>query len=257
MYDLFTEGLAAMKGQMLFRTEKFSYQGMMGITSGSNRVFQAPHRPLLSIETTTIYVDGAAVDADDYDIDLETGAVRFDEPPAQGYQPEATYYRSDYADGQIKEMLVDGFRQMEMRWPRGYRLSSGSVSFAEATTASSHAYVVPVDEVSDPVIAGSVTFSSSQAQRGVLLGLAELSRMEMEGRQAALTAFSWREDRGMAVDRSRVPDNILGMIRQQEQKVTDALYKAQEEVYGSEPAGGYITITPSSDYTQNYDWRGS
>lgn len=253
MYDLFTDGLAALKGILLFRTEKFAYQGMMGITSGSNRVFQAPHHPLLSAETTEIYLDGVLVE--DYTLDIETGVVRFDDAPEEGAGVEATYYRSDYTDTQLKNILLEAFRQMEMRWPRGYRVSSSAVTFAEATILSDAAYVVAPAVLEDPVIAGAITFGSSQAQRGLLLSFAELVRLEIEGRQAAITAFSWREDRGTAVDRSRVPSNIRDMIAMQNDKLYDAMQEAQNEFYTSTTAGGYLTITPSKDYSQNFDWR--
>lgn len=252
MYDLFVDGLREIKAALPFRTEKFSFQGLIGYASGSATVFRFPHRPLLSSETTVIYHDGEAVSSASYTLDTESGVVRFSTAPAQGTQVEATYYRCDYSDTVLKQILFSAFRRMEMLWRRGLRLSSGSSTYAEATTDSEHAYVVSATTMTDPTITGTTTFSSSHAQRGLLMALAELVRMETEAHQAALTAFSYREDRGMAIDRSRVPSNIAEMIRLQEDVVSRALVEAQMEVYGAEIPGGFLSRDLSEDYDYNF-----
>jgi hypothetical protein len=96
--------------------------------------------------------------------------------------------------------------------------------------------------------------SSSQAQRGLLLSLAELTLLQAEGDQAAKTAFSFRESRGMAVDRSKVPSNILGMLEYRESAIAKALYQAQYEQYGTEGLGAFLSRELSEDYKYNFQW---
>lgn len=254
MYDLFTDGLQDLKDLLIFRTEKFSYQGMLGLTSGSNQLFQTPHHPLLSAATTTIYLSGVALSSGSYTLDTETGMARFASAPSEGVQPEATYYRCDYSDTQLKQILWAAFRQMEMRWRRSLRLSSSSVSYAAATIRSAYAYLCDDDELIDPVISGSIVFSTSHVQTGLLLAIAQLILTQQERDQAAKTAISFREDRGMAMDRSKIPDALSQAVAYQEKLVTDALREAQRENYGTEHPGGFISREPSDDYTHNFAW---
>lgn len=253
MYDLYVDGLREIQRSQLFRKIRRYREGLSGLTDGSNCLFFTPYQPLLSEATTLIYLSGSLVSSGSYSLDLEAGAVLFGTAPSANIQPEATYYAVDLTTDQLKEVLFRGFQEMESRWQRGYRLSSDASTYAAATGDEDHAYVCAGSTLTDPVT-GSKTFSTSLAQRTTYIACCDLALLYMQSQYQAPSAFSWREDRGIAVDKRGVPSNIAEAIELQEKRIARAIQGAQEETYGEGALGGYISNVNTEDYEESFDW---
>ena len=253
MYDLYVDGLRDIQRSLLYRKVRVSRRGLVGVVDSLNKVFYTPHQPLLSAATTVIHTSGSVVDASTYDLDAESGCVEFDSAPS--VQPEASYYQVDMTDSQVRDILWRGFVEMESRWTRGYRLSSGSASYVAATGDEAHAYVMGPVLATDPVIAGTVTFSTSLAQRALFLACAELMMLISQANYSAAYDYSWKEDRGMAIDKKSVAPNLEAAIARQEKKINSAVLAAEQETYGAGAMGIYIGNPKSEDYLENYEWQ--
>ena len=107
MYDLFVDGLRDLQRSLLFKTTKVSFEGLAGETDGENRVFFTVYQPLLSAATTTVYLQGIVVASTEYELDLDTGVVFFDEAP--DVQPRISYSTTSLSTTQIKDVLWSGF----------------------------------------------------------------------------------------------------------------------------------------------------
>ena len=253
MYDLYVDGLRDFQRSLLFRKVRRVREGMVGLTSGANAVFHTVYMPLLSAATTQIYTSGSLISSGSYTLDLEAGCVIFNTAPSANVQPEATYYQVDLSESQLKDLLFRAFEEMEARWPRGYRRSSSSSVYTEAVGTETHVYVLAGATVTDPVV-GSTTFGASPVQHAFLVACAEYLLAVAQANYAAPNEFSWREDRGMAVDRRGIPRALEEAVARQDKRLAAMVRSAQEEHYGSLAPGAYIGNSSSEDYDDNYDW---
>jgi hypothetical protein len=253
MYDLYVDGLRDLARSQLFRRIRRVREGMVGLTDGVNRVFRTVYAPLFSAATTQIYSSGSLLSSGSYSLDVEAGYIELVTPLTAGLQPQATYEQVDLTTTQQKDLLFRAVEEMELRWPRGYRRSSTSATYTAATGDEDHVYVMDGTLVADPVV-GSTTFGSSLVQHAFLIGCVEYLLLLTQAQYAAPNEFSFREDRGVAIDRKGIPAAIEAALSRQEKRLAYLVRQAQEESYGLAGLGGYLSHPQSTDNQENYDW---
>jgi hypothetical protein len=251
MYDLFADGIRDIGRSLLFRKQKVSREPLVGDVDGSNVVFYTAMSPLLSSNTVSIYTSGSVVDPSAYEVDIDTGCIVLVTPPAA--QPVASYTQVDLSTDQVKQSLFEGFQRLESEFQQGWLLSSGSSLYNEATGEEDHAYIVN-SSTQDPVI-GSTVFSHSFPARRALMCAVELIILQNRLHTSTTYGFSYREDRGIAVDKSKIPQNTALAIEQKQTELKNLSSKLEEAIYGDSALGGYISSPRSKDYENNFMWQ--
>lgn len=251
MYDLFINGKRDIERNLIFRKQKVSHDPLVGDIDGVNKIFFTTMSPLLSEDTTTIYSSGSILDKTVYSLDTDTGCIVFNYAPTE--QPRATYTQVDLTSLQIKQVLIEGFNTLEADIQQGWRLSSNDSVYTEANEESEHAYIV-TPEIKEPVIA-SFPFSMSTISIRTLMCSVELVILMNRLHNASFSSFSYREDRGIAVDKTRMTQNIQIVIEEKNKELSNLKEYLKEALYGNSSLGGYISNPKSLDYTENFDWR--
>jgi len=187
-----------------------------------------------------------------YDLDTETGTVVFDTAPST--QPTMTYHWSNMTDSEVVGILFAGFHEMEGRWPRRFKLVDGDGDEVLYPGEADNIYVVDSSGV-DPTC-GSDTFSTSAAERQLLLVCARYAHLARKLDETAEHVFMFREDRGLTVDKRTIPQNIDLALKNAESQVKNAIRAAQAKYYtDGEHLGSAILDVHTADYFTDYEWQ--
>jgi hypothetical protein len=187
-----------------------------------------------------------------YDLDAETGTVVFDTPPSS--QPTATYSWSNLTDSDVAEVLFAAFHHMEGRWSRRFKLVDNGGSEVLYPADASVMNVVDQDGV-DPTC-GSDTFSTSAAERNLLMACARYAYLSELLAAEVNEAMMFREDRGLTVDRRRVPENIDLALQRADNDVTRSMRMAQAKYYtGGDHLGTAILQPGTQEYFADLEWQ--
>jgi hypothetical protein len=250
MYNLTVDGLRDIR--RFIEVDKVGRDPLSGILDGSNTLFFTTYSPILSGSTFTLYEGTSEVSSGSYNIDYDTGEVLLDDVPDE--QVRATYWLSEFSNAQLTRFLMQAFDDMEARLSRGWRLSSGSVTYAAATEDSSNIYIVAGGSVVDPPC-GSTTFNTSWIQRGFYLANIEYT-IAMRKLNIAADGFRWREDRGITVDKSRMAAGRALSLEFIEERLRRYRISAADEHYSAaEHYGGYQPSLITKAYAYDYEWQ--
>ena len=151
MYNLSIEGVRELSRSGLFRKAKVVREPLDGIPDSSNLVFRTQYKPLTETEDVTIFntVSGGSVSSGSYTVDYDTGTVLFTDNAAPASQPATSYHWANLTTREFKQILLDGFDTMEAIFPRGWRVSSGSVTYTAATEDDTDIFIVAGNSVAD------------------------------------------------------------------------------------------------------------
>ena len=219
-------------------------------TVGGNTVFRARFSPVSSTPTPIVYTSGS-VAAGEYTLDGDTGTVVFDSAPS--VQPTMTYSWSNMTDEHVVDILVAAFHEMEGRWPRRFKLADSTG--AEVVYPSDSDEVNVVDSAGDDPTCGSDTFSTSAVERHLLMACARYTHLVQKLDEAAERTFMFREDRGVTVDKSRVPQNLDLAVARSDNNVKQALRSAQAKYYSGSNLGSAMKQPGTMDYFADYEWQ--
>lgn len=250
MYDLVADGLVDIR--RFVRPRKIARDPLSGVIDGVNTYFFSSYSPLFQSTTPSLYEGATAVSSGSYSVDYDAGLITVTEPPDS--QLYLTYDLVAYTNTELKRILMEAFDEMESRYPRDWRLSSGSTAYAEATENSSAIYVLDGTTVSDPAT-GDKTFSTSRLQRGFFWACIEYI-LALRKLDEAADGFLWREDRGVTVDKSRVAQNRMAQLEFIQKRLEMYRTAAMDEHDSTGGHYGEYQASPGTkQYFYDYEWQ--
>lgn len=255
MYDLRVDGLRDLARRKVIRTRKVYRDPLTGVLNGVNVVFRSTYYPIGSSGSMFLHDSSGSPMVAAHSVDYDTGTVTFVSAPSS--QPMGTYVHQPLTDGEMVDLLISGFDEMQGRWHRPFYLSSNASTYAVATGSEAHIYIVTRDgnSVADPA-SGARTFSAERVQIGLYMLCCDLAFLQDRSSELAVTAFRFREERGPLVDQSRMPSNVERAVDRLSEKIKRALDIAYGQYYGSEaPWGGYARPVTTAEYEDLYDWQ--
>lgn len=248
-YDLKTRGVKDFR-LTVDRLAKQVRDPLEGVV-GANTVFRARFYPVSSTPVPVVYTSGS-VAATEYELDYETGSVVFNSAPA--VQPTMTFSWSNMTDDRVVDILAAAFAEMEGRWPRRWKLVDSTGAEVLYPSESDEANVVNAAGIDPPC--GSDTFSTSVAERNLLMACARYTHLASKLDEAAERHFMFREDRGVTVDKTRVPANLDLALKRADSDVKQALRSAQVKYYTDGRHLGTALRQPGTiDYFSDYEWQ--
>lgn len=249
-YDVKTQGIVdyRLTNDRLKKQVRDPLEGIVGV----NTVFRARYYPVSGAPTPVVYTSGS-VASSEYSVDNDTGTVVFNNAPSA--QPSMTYYWSNMTDDEVVDILVGAFQEMEMRWPRRWKLVD-SDGTTEVFTPSSATEINIVDQNLNDPPCGPDTFSTSVVERKLLMACARYTTLASRLDFAAERYFSYREDRGITVDKRDVPKNLDIALTRADSQVKQALRAAQAKYFsGGEHLGAAMKQPGTVDYFEHYEWQ--
>jgi hypothetical protein len=241
MYALST-ALTELKRSDLWNEASVSYEPLVGMVDGDNRVFNTAHAPIASLTVYDNELNLLALTTDYTVPSYVSGTVVFVVPlSAPAF---ASYTVQELTDTQLTNLLRDGLDEMELRWNRGLWFY-GNGDSADVISSSSAAALDPAT--------GNSTFSTSRTQIALYLRCCEYRMALALQRRAANKAITYREERagGLLVDTSKTPQAWELVLVRLNDDIQKAIVAAQDE---TAVAGYYIPGTKSDDWVDNFDW---
>jgi hypothetical protein len=217
---------------------------------GSGTVFRSRFAPVSDTPAPTLYTSGS-LSTDAYSLDCDTGTVVFTDAPTM--QPTMTYYWSNMTDSEVVGVLFAGFHEMEGRWPRRFKLVDAEGAEVLYPDDATNIYVVDQNGVDPPC--GSDTFSTSAAERQLLLACSRYTHIARRLDEMAERAFMFREDRGLTVDKRSVPQNLDLALKSAESQLLTALRSAQAKYFSGSNLGCAVLDVRTIDYLEDYEWQ--
>lgn len=246
LFDLAVEGVARLRRMTPFGEQPIAYEPVSGLVDGSNTRFRTRKSPVKP-NSSTVYVSGGSV----AHTLVEPDVLILGSAPAA--QPYASYVHQPLSATRAKQLLMDGITELEMRWPRGWRLSSSSVAYVAATEADANIYVLAESSITDP--SDEVALSTSENQRGLVMHCAMFVYRLAQVWRAAQAAVSLRGTAGgMTLDRRAIPTAMLQALAVFERRLRRMLVDAQIEWTAGDSLGGPLTPVHTRDYMQQYEW---
>lgn len=247
MFNLGVEGIARLRRLAPFAEKSVAWEPLAGLVDGSNVYFRVRRDPV-SANSLTVFESGGSVPHSFTDPDLVTMSS------APVSQPYANYIHQPLTDRQAKQLLMDGVMELEMRWPRGLRLSSSTASYVAASEDDTNIYVVGASSLADP--SDNVSLSDREAQKGVIIQCAYYTYRFAELLIAARSAVSVRGTAGgMALDRKAIPNFLIMAIEKLDKRLGRQLQNAWAEWSGGVSLGGVHIEPHTRDYWDNYEWQ--
>ena len=160
LFNLAVEGVSRLRRTTPFGEVPIAWEPMAGLVDGINTRFRTRKSPVKA-NSITVYVSNVAVAATLTPPDVMILGA------APAAQPYATYIHQPLSILQAKQLMMDGVVELELRWPRGWRMSSSTAAFVEATEADTNIYVMRSNALTDP--SDSIALSTSENQRGLVV----------------------------------------------------------------------------------------
>ena len=248
MYDLAARGVQDFRLR-IDRLNKAVRDPLEGVV-GAGTVYRSRFAPVSETPTPVLYTSGS-MDPSTYDLDEDTGTVVFDSAPA--VQPTMTYYWSHMTKSEVVGILFAGFHEMEGRWPRRFKLVDSEGAEVLYPDDADNIYVV--NQAGTDPVCGSDTFSTSAAERFLLLSCARYTHVGRKLDYMAEHAFAFREDRGLSVDKKSVPPNLDLALKNADNQVKQALRAAQAQYYSGEQYGMAVLDPHTIDYFTDDEWQ--
>lgn len=258
-YDLASEGVRDLARSGLFSVQKEYREPLDGIPDGSNLLFRTQYRPIVEVwdDPLVVYesMSGGSMSSGSYTVDLDTGSVLFTDNAAPTSQPAITYHWANQTELQFLQILMDGFSTMELLINRGWRLSSGSVTYDAADEYDANIFVVSSSDVSDPAT-GDTSFSLSKTQVGFFQCCCRLAYLNNRLLRSAEDDIDYREDRGVTVTRTKRTPNLERAFQVEWQKMLRYIEQVWDEIYtDADRYGDYIQSPATEFYLAEYEWQ--
>ena len=242
-FDLAIDGVALF-GRLdgVLAQEKISRDPLSGVIDGVNRIFHTTYHPILSSGSVLVY-EGVNLVAGIVDVD--TGEVSTGSAP--NVQPMATYTFTPYSLTQQLTLLLSGFYKMETEWVRGWRVVDSGGN--------------PADENSDFLYVqdtnGADPLTGVGAQTGFYMACCRWAYLMTRLTGAASTDFDWRETvRGMAVSKSRRPQNLSAALDMAQKDIDRALQRVEDAAYSDgSNLGGFVGGPMTQGYVESLEWQ--
>lgn len=257
MYNIATDGVRELSRCGLFRKAKVVREPLDGIPDSSNLVFRTQYKPLTETEDVTVFdvVSGGSTSSGSYTVDYDTGTVLFTDNAAPSSQPAISYHWANQTTREFKQILLDGFDTMEAIFSRGWRVSSGSVTYAAATEDDDNIFVVSGDSVADPT-GGDTTFSTSRTQLAFYQCCCRIAYLDTRMISSAEDDIDYREDRGISVTRTKRTPNLERAFDKEWQKMLRYLEGVYTEYYtASDRYGQYFSSPATESYLSLMEWQ--
>lgn len=251
-YNIAVEGVRELSRSGLFRKSKVVREPLDGIPDSSNLVFRTQYYPLTETEDVTVFntVSGGSVTSGSYALDYDTGTVLFTDNAAPSSQPAISYHWANLTTLEFKQILLDGFDTMEAIFPRGWRVSSGSVSYIAATEDDTDIFVVSGDSIADP------SFATSRTQLAFYQCCCRIAYLDTRMISSAENDIDYREDRGISVTRTRRTPNFERAFNKEWQKMLRYLESVYGEHYSaSDRYGQYYKSPATESYLAVHEWQ--
>jgi len=256
-YNLSIEGVRELSRSGLFRKAKVVREPLDGIPDSSNLVFRTQYRPLTEAEDVAVYdtVSGGSVSSGSYTVDYDTGTVLFTDNAAPSSQPAISYHWANLTTLEFKQILLDGFDTMEAIFPRGWRVSSGSVTYTAATEDDTSIFVVSGDSIADPAT-GDYTFSTSRTQLAFYQCCCRIAYLDTRMISSAEDDIDYREDRGISVTRTKRTPNLERAFDKEWQKMLRYLEGVYGDYYTDAARYGQYHSSPATEsYLSLMEWQ--
>jgi hypothetical protein len=248
MYDLLVQGYRAFARTTLFDQRSIALDPLAGRLTGTNRVFRTGFFPLLTSGSLTVTDSSGSVLSGV--ADYNTGVVTLDGVPA--LQPLANYTYTPLTTTQTTQVLIRGFEDMELRFPRNWKLVTAQGG--PLAIESSLAILVADSTGSNPNCNG-ILFDASPLQMAFLHLCTRFAYLSTQHDTAAITDYSYKESRGTAIDKSRRPGNLNDLLRRLNGEIEGMLPSVQEDFYGGANYGGAVVGPFTTDYLENFYWQ--
>lgn len=241
-YNLRTTGVADFNRlDVVLAQRKIARDPLVGVVDGANRSFFTNYRPILTSGSLTVYqgltpMAGVA--------DYDTGEITTGSAPA--VQPVATYTYTPYTTPQTLSLLINGFHEMERRFPRDWQLLD---TLGATADENSDALLIADAGGADPITGRTTQIAFFIACVNYAYTMTRLTG-------SAGTDYAWRETvRGMSVDKSRMPGNLKLALDATEASLRAALESAQDDWYAGGNMGGFLGNPVTLEYVQSLEWQ--
>ena len=247
-YDLTVRGYLDFQGRTAVHSQRrMARDPLSGVVDGVNTVFFTNYAPLVTSGSLIARVGNSLVGGS---ADFDTGEVILASPPTA--QPTASYTFTPYTTTQVMQILIGGFREMELHWQRGWRLVDATGAVATETSAN----ILIVDTSGSSPTCGLLPFHQNQVQIGFYQLCCLLSLYDVEGVASAIGDFDMRESRGLSVDKSRRPSNIRRGGSDLDDRINRALVEAMDNYYlNGEQYGGAVHDPHTLVYNAELEWQ--
>ena len=239
----FTNALADLKNQIPFLAKTIIHESLIGIVDGSNKLFYLPYVPC-QIGSLVVH-DSTGTVLTPAGSDLTTGAITLSSAPTNSVYGD--YTALAISDARLQSFVTDGFAEMQSRYPRTMFL----------TTSGTETYVSSdAGAVVDPTC-GTLTFSTSPTQKRLFTTCIKYAFYSALYEDTALRAKYFKESgisTGITIDESKMPGNILDMLRNLNEQLKSIVLASESEVNGEVQFGAFIPGAVSDQYINEYDW---
>jgi hypothetical protein len=239
------DAVTDIKRRLPWATKTVLRQPLNGLIDGTNKVFYLATPPAVDSSVTIYDASGSTVSPSS--VDEDDGVVIFSAAPTAPYT--ASYTHTALKDGDWTNLCYDGFSLMETLLSRGWYL------YDDAGTV----YISSDDDAAtDPVISGTMTFSTSTVQKRFYIDCCYVAWVMSMWTEAANSAMSIREERvgGLQVSRERQPDAWAKILEQAEGALEESAAAAADEagLLSTLIEGGAVAGARSDYHYYVLDW---
>lgn len=253
-YNLVSQGPVDLyRVTSLFDIRKIARDPLQGVVDGSNKTFFASMPPIMSQGSVGVAVGSTVQASSAFVVQYDTGEIDMVSAPAQ--QVYAWYTTCSMPPDRQMRALFRGFDEMELRWPRGYRLSSSLSAYTEALETDAAVYVVSASDLTDPVSpSDGATFSQKRSQIGFFMECCRFAYFLNKFGEEAEKGLSYRENSGMSVNTSGRAGALDKLVARLETRLCDALRRAQD-AWDSSSIGDAVLNPQSLYYRIDLEWQ--
>lgn len=253
LYDICVDGINAFYARRPSAQQLVRREPLIGATDGANTLFLTAHKPLLYDSVAVYASNNPWTPVPLLRLDADGGVIGLATPTLSAIT--ADYTRIPLPASKIAQVALAGFDLMQSLWARDFSLSSDNTTYTQAVGSEPHLYIVSGTTVDDPTC-GTLTFSASAKQRGLLARCIDVAFLDMALADAALMDVVIRERMGgISVDPSRRAQNLALAREALWGELTRALFAAQEEVGGENMGIASVAPVHTVEYERVYHWQ--
>lgn len=240
-----SDARSAVKSQVLWMTRAISFEPLRGLVDGANKVFHLPYVPAAS-GTVALYDQNGTVIASGYTVNsYDTGQLTFAAAPSDVRY--ASYTAQAFTDSELDELCVEGFAEMQSRYPRTlFLVESGGATYLSTDSGS----------VVEPSY-GGVVFSANPVQKRLLNLCCRFALLQRLRERSATEDHLFKESgriASMVIDTVDRPRNLGEALAALSEQIDRALLAAQVNAGDESVDGGLVGGGHSDEYLGVYDW---
>lgn len=233
--------LTDLKRTFVWQINSISYEPLVGVVDGINRIFQLRYAPVADV---VMYNSSLTAFSTGYTLNSGTGVLVFDSPPTTPNY--ASYTAQQFSDAQILDICKSGFYEFTARYSvEWYLVASGGSDFISSSLST----------VVDPTITGSVAFSQSPRQINALTLASEYFYTLSQWIYGSGQYYRYREQRsgGLEIDRSRLNDALAKATEFLSKRLDEAILLAGVEL--GRPFAVWIPPKHTQVYERFFEWQ--